>query len=222
MKPRMLDLFCGAGGAGVGYARAGFDVTGVDIEPHPDYPFELIVGDAMAVLEDRAFLDTFDAVHASPPCPYYSTATIASARDNHPDLVPPTFTALRAWGGMWVVENVPGAPMPGAIVLCGGAMGLPRIRRHRLFASSVDLMSPGCACTGQEVVGVYGGKRGWGRNAPRPDGTSRGRRALTHAEASDVMGIDWMTKPGDVSDAIPPNYTEYIGTQLLDQMQAAA
>ena len=78
------------------------------------------------------------------------------------------------------------------------------------------------ACTGREVVGVYGGKRGWGRNAPRPDGTSRGRRALTQAEACDVMGIDWMTKPGDVSDAIPPNYTEYVGGQLIDALERAA
>ena len=222
MKPRLLDLFCGAGGCSVGYDRAGFDVTGVDIEHHDDYPFELIVGDAMERLADVDFLNEFDVVHASPPCPFYSTATIESARDRHPDLVPPTFAALRAWGGTWVIENVPGAPMPGAVVLCGQAMGLPRIKRHRLFASSAALMSPGCACGAGEVVGVYGGKRGWGRNAPRPDGTSRGRRALTHAEACEVMGIDWMTKPGDVSDAIPPNYTEYIGGQLIDQLERAA
>lgn len=222
MKPLLLDTFCGAGGCSVGYNRAGFDVVGIDKEPHPDYPFPMIVGDAMEYLSDLDFLAQFDVVHASPPCPFYSTATIASARSNHPDLVPPTFAALRAWGGVWVIENVPGAPMPDAIVLCGGAMGLPRIRRHRLFASSVPLMSPGCACTGQEVVGVYGGKRGWGRNAPRPDGTSRGRRALTHTEACEVMGIDWMASPGDVSDAIPPNYTEYIGGQLIEQLERAA
>src|SRR5699024_8469586 len=126
------------------------------------------------------------------------------------------------WGGVWVIENVPGAPMLDAVMLCGGAMGLPRIKRHRLFESPTFLMSPGCSCTGQEVVGVYGGKHGWGRNAPRPDGTSRGRRALTHAEACEVMGIDWMTKPGDVSDAIPPAYTEFIGGQLMDYLQSPA
>lgn len=219
---RLLDLFCGAGGCSVGYARAGFEVDGVDIEPHPDYPYTFHQADAMEALADRAFLDRFDAIHASPPCPFYSTATIDSARGNHPDLVPPVRDALKAWGGTWVIENVPGAPMLDAVMLCGGAMGLPRIKRHRLFESNTPLMSPGCGCTGGPVVGVYGGRYGWGRNAARPDGTSRGLRARDHTEACAVMGIDWMTKPGDVSDAIPPAYTEFIGGQLMDYLTASA
>lgn len=202
----------------MGYHRAGFDVVGWDLEPHPDYPFEFHMGDAMAVLGDLDYLNQFDVVHASPPCPFYSLITTDETRANHPDLVPPTLAALREWGGAWVVENVPGAPLPDAVMLCGAAMGLPKIKRHRLFASSELLVSPGCACSGREVIGVYGGKRGWGRNGVRPDGSSRGRRARTHAEACEVMGIDWMTQPGDVSDAIPPNYTEYVGAQLLEHL----
>lgn len=219
VRPRVLDLFCGAGGCSVGYHRAGLDVDGVDIEPHDDYPFELLVADAMDVLTDTAYLDRYDVVHASPPCPRYSSMTTASSRPNHPDLVPTVLDALRSWGGTWVMENVPGAPMPHAVIVCGAAMGLPRIRRHRLFDSSEPLFTPGCCCGPGQPVGVYGGKRGWGRDTERrPDGTRRGRHAHTHAEASEVMGIDWMTDPGDLSDAIPPAYTEYIGSQLLNHL----
>ena len=96
--PRLLDLFCGAMGAGVGYARAGFDVTGVDIEPHRDAPFELIVGDAMTVLGDTTFLATFDAIHASPPCPAYSSITPEANRAGHPDLIVRHDLQPQVWG----------------------------------------------------------------------------------------------------------------------------
>src|SRR5690625_1129781 len=142
MKPRLLDLFCGAGGCSVGYERAGFEAEGVDIEPHPDYPYSFHLADAMEVLTDQAFLDRFDVIHASPPCPFYSTVTAEHARTSHPDLLPPVREALKSWGGAWVIENVPGAPMQYPVLLCGGAMGLPRIKRHRLFESSTFLLSP--------------------------------------------------------------------------------
>jgi DNA (cytosine-5)-methyltransferase 1 len=220
-RPRLLDLFCGAGGCSVGYHRAGFDVTGVDKLPHPDYPFELIVGDAMAVLADRAFLDTFDVIHASPPCPRYSAATPADARHRHPDLIAPVRAALRAWGGMYVIENVPGAPLDHPVMLCGSAFGL-RVRRHRLFESPAFLMSPGCAHGRTVPVGVYGDHAD-ARPHPRPGtATSRGVKATSVADAQDALGIDWMTRWEDLADAIPPAMTEHLGAQILDQLEAAA
>jgi DNA (cytosine-5)-methyltransferase 1 len=219
VRPRLLDLFCGAGGAGVGYHRAGFDVTGVDIEGHADYPFELIEADAMTVLADVDFLDTFDAIHASPPCPRYSTATPAAARANHPDLVPPVRDALVAWGGSYVIENVPGAPLLAPTILCGSSFGL-RVRRHRLFESNVGLASPGCAHRGQKIVGVYGQHPDRPGGWLRPDGTSRGVKATSVLDAQDAMGIDWMTTWSDLADAIPPAYTEHIGAQLLAHIRA--
>lgn len=209
MKPRLLDTFAGAGGAGMGYHRAGFDVTGVDIENHPDYPFHLIVADAMDVLTDEAFLSSFDVIHASPPCPHYSSATVASkTRDNHPDSIPPVRDALQAWGGSYVIENVVGAPLVNPVLLCGRAMGMARIRRHRLFESNVWLMSPGCACSRVPAVSVFG-------NAADEIGRDGVRRHVPLAEARRLMGCDWMTRRDDVADAIPPQYTEYIGAQLL-------
>jgi DNA (cytosine-5)-methyltransferase 1 len=220
-RPRLLDLYSGAGGCSVGFHRAGFDVTGVDITPHPDYPFELIVDDAMNWVTDPYRLNQFDVVAGSPPCPRFSSITPTHTRNDHPDHLTPTLAALRAWGGMWVVENVPRAPLPGAVTYCGKAMGLPHLRRHRLFASSVFLMSPGCACDRGPAFGVYG-DHGDLTPVRRTNGTSRGNKARDVTHAQQIMGIDWMTHWDDLADAIPPAYTEHIGGQLLAALDAAA
>ena len=213
MRPRLLDLFCGAGGASVGYHRAGFDVTGVDIEDHPSYPFDLVVGEW-----DSVAFELFDVVAASPPCQAYSiTRHIHSAV--HPDLLVPVRDALVAWGGLYIIENVPGAPLVDPVLVCGRAMGLPRLKRHRLFESNLPLMSPGCACSYEKPVGVYGSM-----NDHVPDG---GTTAADIVEAREVMGIDWfrwrsLTQEWrDLTQAVPPAYTEYLGAQALDLLGVA-
>ena len=116
MRPRLLDLFCGAGGATMGYHRAGFDVVGVDIAPQPNYPFNFVQDDsshpagrcAAALVPDWGIA----AIHASPPCQSYTRSGGRVARDGrHPDLLGPTRELLEATGLPWVIENVPGAPM---------------------------------------------------------------------------------------------------------------
>lgn len=212
--PRLLDLFAGAGGCSVGYHRAGFEVVGVDREGHPDYPFALFVADALTMLADPDFLDSFDVITASPPCPRYSAATPAANRDKHPDLVGPVRDMLQAWGGDYVIENVPGAPLIDPVTYCGSSFGLG-VRRHRLFESNVDLHAPACDHKSQrQVFGVYG-DHGDLNPVTRPNGTSRGNKARNAAHAREVMGIDWMEKWHDLADAIPPAYTEHIGAQLL-------
>lgn len=214
MKPRLLDLCAGAGGAAMGYHRAGFDVTGVDITPHDDYPFGLFIADAITFLDAWADVAEFDAVHASPPCPRYSVATPAKNRDHHPDLIEPIRERLVELDIPYVIENVPGAPLHNPVTLCGSMFGL-QVRRHRLFESNIPLTAPACQHKGQVVFGVYGQHGDKNGAVPRPDGTSRGTKARDTRHAGEVTGIDWMTEWSDIADAIPPAYTEFIGRQLL-------
>lgn len=220
MRPRILDLFCGAGGAAMGYHRAGFDVTGVDLEPHPDYPFPLIVADAMTVLTAPHALSGFTVVHASPPCQAYTTMS-NRARGNWPDLVQPTIAALREWGGTWVVENVPGAraQMPDTSITLHGGMFDLGVDRPRLFASNVALLTP-VAPRVANPIGVYGKAPDGRRLFTRTDGSEQ-RAAASLKEGLVAMGIDWMTDWRDVAEAVPPAYTELIGTQLLQHLEEA-
>jgi DNA (cytosine-5)-methyltransferase 1 len=210
-RPRLLDLFCGAGGAAMGYHRAGFDVVGVDIKPQPRYPFEFHQGDAMTWP-----LDGYDAIHASPPCQAYSAMrTNWNARSDHPDLLPPMRERLLASGLPWVIENVPGAPMSPLVLLCGSAFGLGipgyQLRRHRWFeVCGTWVMSPPCQHHGP-VIGIYGDH---GRDRRRKDGYGR---YFTLDERKQAMGIDWMAR-GELDQAIPPAYTEHIGRQLLEHL----
>jgi DNA (cytosine-5)-methyltransferase 1 len=202
----LLDLFCGAGGAGAGYTRAGFAVVGVDIRPQPRYPFDFVQGDALAFC--RMYGSRFDAIHASPPCQRYSVATWDRRR--HPDLVGPTREVLAETSKPYIIENVPGAPLRGEVhVMCGSMFGLERaglcIRRHRHFELNWSMTSPPCRHTDAKVVHVVG------------HGSISEYRRLGYHVGVDVwrelMGIDWMTRD-ELSQAIPPAYTQHIGHQL--------
>lgn len=221
MRPKLLDLFAGAGGASVGYDRAGFNVTGVDITPHADYPYGLFVADALNFLDTWGDTFNFDVVHASPPCPRYSVATPAAHRDTHPDLIAPVRERLAELGVTYVIENVPGSPLLGPVTLCGSMFGL-QVRRHRLFESNLPLTAPACQHEGRTVYGVYGQHGDKNGAVARPNGTSRGTKARDVEHAREVMGIDWMTEWSDIADSIPPAYTEYIGRQLLEHVSEVA
>lgn len=216
--PRLLDLFCGVGGCSVGYARAGFDVVGVDLNPQPDYPFEFHRHDALTFP-----LAGFDVVAASPPCKAHTVATAGGSTGRmprlfapHSSLVEATRDRLRAARVVYVIENVPAAPLLDPVLLCGSMFGL-RVRRHRLFESNVPMPQPVCDHKGQgPVVGVYGlGGADAGR-ARRPG--SGGGVKVVGAEAADALGIDWTTKQRGLSQAIPPAYTEWVGRRLLEAL----
>jgi DNA (cytosine-5)-methyltransferase 1 len=219
-RPRLLDLFCGAGGAAMGYHRAGFDIVGVDINPQPRYPFRFIRADALDYLADEIESigdgnHYFDAIHASPPCQAYSQAALAQRNvgKEYPDLLAPTRDRLGATGLPWVIENVPGAPMRPDYKLCGCRFGL-KLRRERWFETSWHAFELVPSCVHLEpVVSVVGhGTPSWVRMKLGYNPSIHDYRA--------AMGIDWMNRD-ELSQAIPPAYTEHIGAQLLAILETA-
>lgn len=222
---RLLDLFCGAGGAAMGYRRAGFnEIVGVDIEPQPNYPFEFVQADALEFVARCGH--EFDVIHASPPCQMYTgmrriTLSRFGHAPEHPDLIEPVRKALIATGKPYVIENVQNSPLDTQFILCGASLGLPHIARHRHFESNILLMgAPRCAHRQNEyTIGVYGEKPDGRRVSYRKHRLCR--IASSVDEARIEMGIDWMTWD-EIRLSIPPAYTEWIGRQLLQALQLCA
>jgi DNA (cytosine-5)-methyltransferase 1 len=218
-RPRLLDLFCCAGGAGVGYNRAGFDVVGVDIVDRPRYPYTFIQADAMKL--DPEFVASFDAIHASPPCQSYSDLAKRNGNgDEWPRLVEPVREMLIKSGRPYVIENVEGAPLLDPVVLCGTMFPQLRVLRHRLFEANFKIVPPPHrkhpkVHTFDKRKSHYGKTNEW---TDFVQVTGGGNCSL--AAAREAMGIDWMTK-GEINEAIPPAYTELIGRQLLAHLTAA-
>lgn len=205
---RLLDLFCGAGGAGTGYHRAGFEVVGVDIEPMKDYPFEFHCADALSFIEKHGH--EFDVIHASPPCQAFSMMQrVWKNQETHTDLIAPTRALLVASGKPWVMENVVGAPLRVDMMLCGTMFGLDIIR-HRIFESTVEMPVLMLSCN----------------HHPRLFDPWHGPKSATRYRQA--MGIDWITdvggggkkgehaRKGTLSHAIPPAYTHWIGKRLME------
>ncbi len=216
VRPRLLDLFCCAGGAGVGYHRAGFDVVGVDMKPQPNYPFTFIQADAMTL--DPEFLASFDAIHASPPCQSYSDLAKRNRNaDDWPRLIEPVREMLRLTGLPYVIENVDGAPLIDAVVLCGTMFPELRVLRHRLFEASFPLVAP--PHKKHPKVHTFDKRKShFGKTDEWKDFVQvTGGGNCSVAAARDAMGIDWMSK-GELNEAIPPAYAESVGRQLLQHL----
>jgi DNA (cytosine-5)-methyltransferase 1 len=210
----------------MGYHKAGFEVVGVDINPQPHYPFEFAQCDGLTFLDnmseaDHGIYGVFDAVHASPPCQHYSTMgqRYAATQAAHPDLISPIRDLLAGTGLPYVIENVMGArrELQAPVRVCGAALGLG-VGRHRLFECNFATLATPCQCdrTQLPVYGKLDGRRVW----TRADGTEL-RSARTLKQASEAMGIDWMPW-AELTQAIPPAYTEHIGYYLMLEVQARA
>jgi DNA (cytosine-5)-methyltransferase 1 len=215
-RPRLLDLFSGAGGAAMGYHRAGFDVVGVDNRPQPRYPFEFHQGDVMTGYGGiQGWIDylghrrPFDAIHTSPPCQDYSKA-MRHLSGGYPRLIEHVRARLTATGLPWVIENVDGAPLPAqgtldghyGLELCGTMFGLP-VWWHRLFETWAPIAPPrGCDHSVQPM---------------NPNRRDRPGGRTASAEWSRARGTEWMLR-NEARQAIPPAYTEHIGAQLMEHL----
>lgn len=227
VQMKILDLFCGGGGAAVGFNLSGFDVVGVDNKPQPHYPFPFILGDALDALARMIAgekflasdgnlygLDDFVAIHSSPPCQCHTALKYVHQGDEykrrHQDLIPQTRALLKATGKHYVIENVMLAPMEGnVVILCGTYFGL-KVYRHRQFETSWFMLQP-------PHIPHHDSTPGNGRGlSPKGFISVAGHGGLTGYTkyAGSAMGIDWMTR-NELSQAIPPAYTRWIGEQLI-------
>ena len=208
MSARLLDLFCGAGGAAKGYHDAGFEVVGVDNVPQPHYPYEFHLADAMTYP-----LEGFDVIHASPPCQAYVQRN-KNLETKWPRLIEPLRERLS--GRRYIIENVEGSPLIAPILLCGTMFGLP-LRRHRLFESPWLLMlTPGCDHWGTVAAGQFAAVYARGGKGPRHGRGVREAGPRTGApDWGEAMGIGWMADR-ELTQAIPPAYTEYVGRLIME------
>ena len=216
--PKLLDLFCGAGGCSAGYYRAGFHVEGVDHKPQPHYPYTFVQADALEYL--RRCGRHYDVIHASPPCQlfsHYRRSRPEITDEKYVNLIPLVRELLIATGKPYVIENVSRAPLHHPLLLCGSMFGLG-VRRHRLFESSTLLLSPG-GC----VHGLYKDRKYPGGRSKEKGPTNRtparftvevGTWDIPEEAQSTAMGIDWMSVR-ELSQAIPPAYTFCLGRQLI-------
>lgn len=248
MKPLLLDLFCGAGGASMGYYLAGFEVIGVDLKYQRNYPFTFIQGDAIEIMRRLVHRETVQgirlsdiaAIHASPPC-QFGTALKALHKnsgytDKHQNLIPSIRSAMTISGKPFVIENVEGArrELRSPFMLCGTMFGLrtsegSQLRRHRWFEYSWSslILVPRCNHNDGSAIGVHGGGQHPARRRPATilvNGSSGGksnRDNIDHYGVSarrEAMGIDW-TSGAELSQAIPPAYTKFIGGYLMSYLQ---
>lgn len=188
----------------MGYARAGFEVTGVDIEPQPHYPFKFVQSDAIDYVAQYGW--KYDAITASPPCQPHSWSAARWDKE-WPDFLPQTRFMLNASGKPFIIENVVGAPMPNAITLCGTQFEGLRVFRHRLFESNIALIPPPkCSHKGKKI--------GFGPDDFVTVAGHGGNGSGVYSNWCDAMGIDWMDKYG-LTQSIPPAYTHYLGMQLM-------
>lgn len=220
MKPRLLDLFCCAGGAAKGYQRAGFHVTGVDKRPQPRYAGDAFIqGDVLDL--PLWWLAEFDAIHASPPCQHYSDLAKRNGNaDAHPALIGAVREMIQCANRDYIIENVEGAPLRNPVVLCGTMFPGLRVKRHRLFESNVRLSAP-AACPKKHPLHFTHDKRKahYGKLDEMTAFVQvTGGGNCSVRAASDAMGIDWMTKE-ELNEAIPPAYTEFLGRQLLAHIE---
>ena len=205
----------------MGYHRAGFQVVGVDINPQPRFPFEFHQADALTYP-----LDGFDVIHASPPCQGYSRAKWLSMARNrgkygiHDRLIDQVREKLTEHGGPWVIENVAGAPLHKPIRLFGSQFWL-LTQRQRWFESNISLKPPSTPMRRMKTPSAG--------NGIGPDGSicicgNGGVRGLKAAEivsywSKALGGVDWMIRR-EMAECIPPAYTEFIGKQLMEILNA--
>lgn len=230
---KILDLFCGAGGCSVGYYQAAAElsikvkITGVDNRPQPNYPFKFVQMDALKYL--RLHGHRFDVVHASPPCQHYSKSTAGHKNKGkeYPDMVPVVRAELTRINKPFIIENVSKTAVRPDVELVGYMFGLRVIRRRIFELHNIFMLQPGIPKKPGEIangdyVSVYG-NASWKNTGNVLSGSRKlvippWRKETVVKTWAYAMGIDWMKKDKELSQAIPPAYTHFIGMNVFPQL----
>lgn len=234
---RLLDLFCCAGVGAEGYAAAGFEVVGVDKNPQSRYPYKFFQADALDVLAEGGvcddgkwplYISDFDAIHASPPCQVFTAYQRTGNVGEYEDLIAPTRELLKDTGLPYIIENVVGAPLENPVTLCGSMFDLD-VQRHRFFETNWPLEPPTWGCRHK----IWAPDRYPGGRSKQRTGSSRGLvRSTVEIGTWDIplktqlraMGMDENREiqVHELSEGIPPAYTEFIGEQLMAYLRREA
>lgn len=229
-RPLLLDLFCGCGGAAVGYARAGFDILGIDIKHQPNYPFAFVQADVIDVMQEWPEENKFSAIHASPPCQAYLKGTISANVKRRPAMIEATRTLLKRTKLPYVIENVQTAPLRDPLKLCGsmfnlgvdyqgetGPKGRAHLMRHRSFEVNFPVYRMTCGEHLKPTLGIYGDHVAYNR---LKYGAGNGQYSRTERVrlAKEALQIDWTDNWEELKEAIPPAFTEYLGKQLIKSL----
>ncbi len=222
---KLLDLCCKAGGCSMGYHKAALDlgykieITGIDIEPQANYPFEFVQADAVEFLKSN--WQDYTHLHASPPCQEYSVSTahlrqkVKIYRDNLDELR----ELMQKTGLPGVIENVPNAPLRPDIVLRGDMFGLKVLRKRHFELVNWWAMNPvmpkknGSVAEG-DYVSVYG-KCGIKKSGKGKAVQPKFKKRTIKETWKYAMGIDWITRDEELAEAIPPEYTRFIGREFF-------
>lgn len=206
---KLLDLFCCSGGASFGYEKAGFDVTGIDIEHQPKYKGKFIQADAFEYLRNN--YQNFDAIHASPPCQAYSKSSMQFRKNGkvYPDYIGLIRNELIKTGKPYIIENVPESPLINPIILCGAMFGL-RTYRHRLFESNIQLIAP-------EHPKHIALNAKMGRKPKENEFIQYVGHFSGVSIVQEMTGLLWLGQ-SELAQSIPPQYTEFLGNQLLSYL----
>ena len=207
-KKKLLDLYCGGGGASHGYELAGWDVTGIDFIPQPKYRGRFVQADAIEYLRENYY--KFDAIHASPPCQEYSISSMQFRLKSkkYDDLINITRIELIKTQLPYIIENVPGAPLINPVILCGSMFGMTTYR-HRLFESNINLKVP-----------KHPKHKNINAKMGRKPKTGEFIQYMGHFSGvkivQDITGLYWLGQK-ELAQSIPPQYTKFIGEQLISQ-----
>lgn len=210
----------------MGYYQAAQDlgidieITGIDIEEQPNYPFNFIRANAIDYMALHG--DIYTHIHASPPCQKYSQSTAQFRKEGkvYTDILTDITELIIKSGKPGVIENVTNSPVRPDIVLRGDMFGLRVLRKRHFQLENWFMMCPMLpkkigTVSDKDYITVIG-KGSWSNSKKDRRHKPAWAKDMTIKQARGyAMGIDWMKDDYEFSEAIPPAYTRYIGYYFL-------